>query len=548
MLASKYITKAIPSSIIAVIMGIVSYLFISLFDPGLRSVLDNPLLIGPITTGDISYLEIIQHHFTSFADFKISFLPFILVPAISLGVLLSIDTLKTCLILDSLTQSRHKSNKELVGQGVANIGSALLGGIPGAGTMGPTLVNVSSGAQTRISGIFAGGFSILVLLLLGKYLAWVPISALAGILLVIGVRMIDKDSLNLLKHRSTILDFIIIILVIISAVSLNLVAAAGVGIISAIILFLRDQIKRPIIRRKFYGGEIFSKKIRLEREKEVLQNHKSKIVVLELQGDLFFGTADKFYTEIAVELSTAKYIILDMKKVNSLDYTAAHVLEQIKNRIAKNNGRLIFTSLPANLPSGQNLMEYLSRLGLSSSDKHIRYFRNSDRALEWSEDKILEESKIQGVADNKILNLNEIELFQDFPDDLLKKLHQCVKEENFKNKSKIFIKGDPGDKIYFIRKGSVKIILPLGNGLSHHLATFPKRSFLGDMSFIDNKVRSADAVASGEVHLYSISRKDFDQVAKKHPAISGRIFEKLAQTLSNRLRFADLEITVLQQL
>src|SRR5690606_19806893 len=118
-------------------------------------------------------------------------------PAITLSVLLSVDTLKTCVVVDSLTHTRHDSNRTLIGQGTGNLVSALLGGMPGAGTLGATLVSVESGGRSRLSGVCEGIFVLMAALLLAQWLAWVPVAALAGILIVIAVRMFDWGSFQL---------------------------------------------------------------------------------------------------------------------------------------------------------------------------------------------------------------------------------------------------------------------------------------------------------------------------------------------------------------
>jgi len=105
------------------------------------------------------------------------------------------------------THSRHNSNRELIGQGFGNVASAVIGGIPGAGTMGATLVNMSSGAVSRLSGVFEGVLALVAFLVLGALISWVPVAALAAILIVVGVRMIDRHSFQFLKQRSTMLDF-----------------------------------------------------------------------------------------------------------------------------------------------------------------------------------------------------------------------------------------------------------------------------------------------------------------------------------------------------
>jgi SulP family sulfate permease len=231
------------------------------------------MVIGKISASVSDVTALIGNHLGLFTQIDFSKLSEVIVPVFTLGVLLSIDTLKTCVVLDALTFSRHNSNKEIIGQGVANISASIACGIPGAGTMGATLVNLNSGGQTKFSGMIVGITALLVLLLLGEFIAWIPVSALAGILMVVGIRMIDKKSFELLKSRTTMLDFFVILAVIIAAVSYSLITAAGVGIALAILLFLREQIRTSVIRRRMKVGQVFSKKVRIESELEVLNQH-----------------------------------------------------------------------------------------------------------------------------------------------------------------------------------------------------------------------------------------------------------------------------------
>jgi SulP family sulfate permease len=110
-------------------------------------------------------------------------------------------------VVDAVTRTRHASNRELVAQGLANLASAAVGGVPGAGTSGATLVNIASGAETRRSGVIEGALVGVAYLALGGLVAWAPIAALAGILVVVAYRMVDWGSLRLLRQRSTLLDF-----------------------------------------------------------------------------------------------------------------------------------------------------------------------------------------------------------------------------------------------------------------------------------------------------------------------------------------------------
>lgn len=174
------IIRAVPAAIIAMAAGMLVYFSLGLADPTLWNSHDNPLIVGPLGSSDSNLPDAVMHHLKMLSAWDPALLKQIFMPALALATLLSIDTLKTCVVLDALTGTHHNPNRELVGQGLGNIGSALLGGIPGAGQMGASMVNLSSGAQTRRSGVIEGVFSLAAFLLLASLVAWVPIAALGG--------------------------------------------------------------------------------------------------------------------------------------------------------------------------------------------------------------------------------------------------------------------------------------------------------------------------------------------------------------------------------
>ena len=538
------IIKAIPAAIIALVSGILCYLGLSFFEPSLQIITGNNYIIGPISASfsDLGLTFLKQWSLVGSIDYNQ--LSYILVPALTLSVLLSIDTLKTCVVLDAITYSRHNSNKELVGQGIGNIGSSILCGIPGAGTMGATLVNLNSGGKTKMSGMVFGISALLVLLLFGNLVAWIPVSALAGILIVVAIKMIDFHTITLLRHKTTVFDFFVMLGVVISAVAFSLIAASGIGIFLAIILFLREQIRNTVIHRKSFGNQRYSKKRRIRTERVILDEKGKNTLIIELQGQLFFGTADQLLSEIEPLLIDSKYVILDMRRVQSVDYTAVTRIKQILGRIKEQKGYLVFSSVPISLPSGLNVKEYFKDLGLTEID-NLKFFDNLDFALEWVEDEILKESNIK--SDDKILLLKDIELFSDFPENVLKSISLCLIEKRFKENELIFKINDEGDEIYFVKKGNVKIVLPPSGGSSIHLASISQGDFFGDMAFLDKHIRSADAIAGDEVVLYELSRKKFNEINTLYPEISGEFFEKLAFVMSKRLRLANFELNTLQE-
>jgi len=546
-LAPRFI-KAIPGAIVALVAGVLTYFALTLVDSSLLATAGNPAVIGPILPADASFPELLSAHFSSFGGLRLADLALVLVPAGTLAVLLSVDTLKTCVILDAVTRGRHDSNRELVGQGLGNCASALVMGIPGAGTMGASLVNLTSGGVTRLSGVFVGLFSLLILLFFAGLIAWIPVSALAGILMVVGVRMVDTKSLKMLRSWHTAFDFFVILAVIVAALSTSLLTASGVGVALAIVLFLRDQIRGSVVRRKATGSQISSKMKRLKPQREALEAHGDEIVAFELQGQLFFGTTDQLIKELDPHLAGARYILLDMRRVQSIDYTAVNMLRQVEGRLAEKDGYLLFSSIPAHLPTGRDVKGYFTELGLSAEQRNVRFFDNHDAALEWAEDQLLTRvlPGSDAQADTR-LELGEIELLSGIEPAKLDRLRSHVIEKEFAAGETIFARKDPGGEIFLVRSGVVKVFLPLSGGITYHLATFGRGDFFGDMSFLDAGVRSANAAAQTDVSLFVVSRAEFDRLAAEHPEVSAVVFERLALALALRLRQTDAELKALQQ-
>lgn len=547
MLIAPRITQKIPAAIMGLIAGIVSYFVLGLFAPSLLSLDANSLVIGPIGAS-ASFFATVGGRFQSVLEISMEDLRLVAYSAMALSALLSIDTLKTCVVLDALTKNRHDSNRELLGQGMANLVSFMTGGMPGAGTMGPTLVNVTSGGRKTQSGFIEGGLVVLAILALSPLIAWVPIGALAGILLVVAFRMFDWHAFRLLKHKETRFDFAVIAAVVIVAETVGLIAASATGIGLAILLFIRDQIRISVLRRRASLKEITSKTHRLESEYAILKEQGDQAAIYELQGNLFFGTTDYLFSELEADLRMRKWLLFDMRRVQSLDYTATHLFTLMQDRLGERGGELLFSGMPSSLPSGQDLQRYMVKVGLiDENGGGIRIFETRDEGLEWMENRILEASGGVEEREEHSLDLKEIELLRETDDATINALRQCAHERTVCAGEKIFATGGSGDEIFLIRRGTVRILLPLKGGKYHHLATFDQGDYFGEMAFLDHHQRSADAVAKTDCDLYVLSRKEFNAQVYIDAVLGVHIFARIAGAISLRLRQTDSELCAIEE-
>lgn len=546
MLAAPHVVKAVPAAILGLLAGVLTYFALAGAGAVPATAAANPLVVGPLgNSAGPGFLDALAGRWQAVGALDPATLKLLIFPALTLAGLLSIDTLKTCLVLDALTRSRHDSNRELIAQGVANLGSALVGGMPGAGTMGATLVNLSSGAASRLSGVFEGAFALTAFLLLGGLIAWVPVGALAAILIVIGTRMIDRQSFHFLKSRATFLDFAVIAAVVLVALTVGLIAASGVGILLAILLFVREQIGGAVVRRRLLGNQSFSKRVRTQAEMQILAARGDCAAICELQGSLFFGTTNQLYIALEPDLKTRRYLILDLRRVQTVDVTAAHMLEQIEDMLAERGGCLIFSRVPRLLPTGRDIRRYLDEVGLLRPGGGAKVFDELDQAQEWVEDQIIAAAALELTAESA-LALGELELFRGRKAETLAALEQHMEQRSFKAGERIFARGDTGDELFLIRRGAVRILLPIDATLTHHLGTFGRGAFFGEMAFLDGEPRSADAVAFSDVELYVLSRRTFDAFAEEHKRAALALMEGIASVLASRLRYTNAELRALE--
>ena len=541
---AERVTKLVPAAILGLASGVAAYFAVALFEPRLMTTVHNALVIGPLGGAGDGFLAALGTRWASLGTLGVADIIAVAVPALTLSVLLSIDTLKTCVVLDTLTRSRHDSNRELIGQGFGNLASAAIGGIPGAGTMGATLVNISSGASTRRSGLFEGGMSLVVFLALGSLIAWVPVAALAGILIVVGTKMIDQHSLDYLRSRTTVLDFLVVVAVIITALTVSLIAASGVGITLAILLFIREQLGGRVVRRTATGAQQFSKRVRLPAERAILAAKGEQTVVVELQGSLFFGTADQLYSALEPHLATRQYLVLDLRRVQSVDATAVHVLQQVRDILSERGAMLLFSKLPRKLATGQDVERYLDEMKLTQGAA-VRVFDEAESALEWIEDRMLAEASTT-PADERPLELREMDLFAGRHDDTLADFAARMQSRSYPAGARIFGRGDAGQELFLVRRGLVRIEISINELEHHHVSTFGRGDFFGEMAFLDGGMRSADAVAASETELFILPRAEFDALAEGHKKTAIQLLAGVARVLALRLRDTNTELRALQ--
>jgi len=413
-LIAPKITRKVPASLMGLIVGTGVYLLLGkTVLPEFARFEGNPFIIGAIPTGFPIPLNFLAVSIGDILKILMQYPTTFLAPAVALGILGAIDSLLTSLVADVSTKTKHHSNRELFGQGVGNAVSAMFGGMPGAGATVRTVVNINNGGRTRLSGIIHGALLLFILVALGRVARWIPMCVLAGVLMVTAVSMLDTYSLSLIRKKTAFKDLLVVGVVTIITVVFDLMIAVGIGLMIAALLFIRELIAMKVYRKKFRCDRIHSKRIRTEVESEVLKEHGNEILVYELSGNLFFGTADKLSDDVEAEMKDTRMIIFDLKRVDTIDITGAELIKRICDDV-KGNGETIFKEGE----SGDRVFLIgcgcVSILGSSGPEKNTR-FTSLGRGLYFGEMGLLERSvrSADAVADEDcelyVLQMDDLE-------------------------------------------------------------------------------------------------------------------------------------------
>ena len=332
----KRITTAVPSTLVAlVVMTGVAILFVPNYRPITAIPQGFPVPKWEIFT-ELSIGQLLPYVFT----------------ALTLSLLGAIDSLLTSVVADNMTKTRHKPNKELIGQGIGNSISAFFGGIPGAGATIRTVVNINSGGKTRISGMFAGLVLLLILLLFSNAASTIPAAVLAGILVTVGIGVMDYKGLRAIPSLPRDLkigklgissEVVVMLAVMLLSTFWNLVYAVGIGLVMASLMFMKKIGDLTESQSKVSTG---SKEKLWDDETACAELKSDKIAIKHINGPLFFGSTDGF-SRLAKEIpKEADTVLFRFDRMDYIDQSGLYALEDLVVDLAKENKTVFFIHLP----------------------------------------------------------------------------------------------------------------------------------------------------------------------------------------------------------
>ena len=341
--------KVCPPQLLALVVG--TLLAVSVFSgAGLRTI--------PSFSAEFPSL--------SMPDFSGGQIRMMVVNAAVLGMLGCIDALLTSVVADSLTRTEHDSNKELIGQGLANVASGLFGALPGAGATMGTVVNIQAGGRTALSGVIRAVVLMLVVLLAAPLASMIPLAVLAGIALKVGIDIIDWEFLKRAHHlspKAAVITYGVIVL----TVLVDLITAVGIGVFVANVLTI-DRMS-ALQSKKVKTISTTDDDVELsEEEQSLLDQAAGKVLLFQLAGPMIFGVAKAISREHNA-IGNCQAVVFDLSEVSHLGVTAAIALENAVKE-AMEVGRQVFmvgaTGSTANRLRKLKLLERLPERHITS--------------------------------------------------------------------------------------------------------------------------------------------------------------------------------------
>lgn len=457
-----------------------------------------------------------------------------------LTLIASIESLLSVVACDAKTGADTDANSELRTEGLANMIAGACGGFTISASIGRTAVNLAAGARGPLSALIAAGVSGL-LLFADRPAEVVPSAVLQGILFVIGFGLYD-GRLGLLiggladpkrRRKGQIGEIIVLVATAAMTLAAGATVGLGLGLAGAIVFFL-VAMSRPVILAEATGRRRRSRHTRPPAQAEYLFRHGDATLVADLEGPIFFGTADQVRRWMQRHFAAPpRSLILNLGRIFDIDATGAAVLVQAARRFTAETGAGVAI---AGLAQGDPRLRVLTE---ARFERVGQRFDDLDHALEWAEDRILDEAPEPIRAAGR----RPLPLIADATPDQSAHLDRHLEHHRFAAGEEIFRQGETGDALYFLEDGAVRIEWQAGAGRPIRLATLTSGVVFGEMSLIDGAPRSAGARAETACTVLRLSKDALEAIATTDPALALLLMRGLAADVAQRLRLANAALS-----
>ena len=493
-------------------------------------------------------------------------LPMVLLASLSMAFMGALESLLTANSLERLSKGGNTDGgRVLTGLGLANLIAGLFGAIPGSGSPSRSIPSIKAGGSTDLAAVISSLIFLLVLLYFSSALAWIPEVAMAALMLFVGVQIADKWTLkNLgnidwrraLRRNELSNNLLIILLIVIVAVLYNLIAAIMTGILIAIAIFVFTM-SRSVIRDTRLGDRLHSRTFRHHAERDYLEQHGKHIAILDLEGPIFFGSAEsiKQQTKGLIAAGT-RYVILNLRQVTDIDFTGIRILQSTRDELQASGAELIFAHLEAERRRRHQPVEQerrrtwqsrrvwnsLAEANASDIIEDSALFPDLDRALEYCEDHILQDMPAieQHSAD---VFTPEVDLFSGMSLAQIGRIRHLFSPRHYRQGAFVMRENDAGCFLLLIESGLVDVtIRNKDSHQSQRIRSLSSGTIVGEMALLDGKPRSANVEVRQALDCHILSVSSFNRIKRSEPDIAYQLLTNISLLFADSIRALTLRL------
>lgn len=478
-------------------------------------------------------------------------LPALAGAALSLAVVSSLDLLLCAKTLDGVTGRKAAGSRELLRLGLANVAAAPFGSLLAGINLGSSTANHRAGGRTGLSALVSALTVLAVALFAGPLIALLPRVVIAGTLVMVALELVDRWSVRLFRDlllgrtadwRMPAIDLVVVVLVATVTIVLNLMAAVAVGVALAVASFLL-RMSRSVVRRSYRADLVRSHRTRAPALMEALAREGRRIVVFELDGPLFFGTAEDLANRVETALrEDILVVILDLRRVNDVDSTGGRIVAQVGDRIRRERKHLLLSHPEAH----PRVARALRGFGVHAAVGQAAVFPDTDAALERAEDLLIEALRVE-VAEGEELPARRLPAFEGLTAEECAIAEGLLQRHHYRPGDVVIKEGNRDRSLFMIAKGTASVRIDLGGiNRTKRLATFSPGTVFGEVALLDKQPRSATVTADEELVCYELSEDGFDALTTTHPRIAIHLLMNIGAELSRRLRRSTATVTHLE--
>lgn len=476
--------------------------------------------------------------------------------AVLLALIGALESLLSIVALEQGSGRRIGADRELAALGLANVAGGLLGALPAVVLRAGALPIQRAGGRRPVATLAAAAATGALFVLAGPALAWVPLAVLAGVMVMVGLGLVDRWTLRvalnwwqavrggrLARGDDTPVGLAVMLVVCTLTVVLGVAWGVLVGVLLSFVVFVR-RMNRALVRDQVSGVARPSRRIHPGAIEARLMGLRSQVAVLELEGALFFGSGAQLPERIDTLPAATRFAIFDLRRVSTVDESGAMLLHEVAQRLARRGQSLLIAGAVEGGPVARSLAAFAPWM----TSGPPRTFVDTDQAMEFAEATLLAEAAGDDpalaalLATEDELPLAACSLVRGLSARELRVVAAAMQRRELGPAEVVFRQGDEAEALYVVTRGSVSAVVRV-RGAQERLQRFASLgpgTMFGEMALVDQAGRSADAVADGPACLQVLTRDSLERLMAEHPEVAAKLYRNIAAHLGERLRAASM--------